>query len=170
MSGWKVRFEDLDRANQPVEAFDCGNAVLTRYLRTQAGQDVRRHIAACVVALDGETGAVAGYYTLSASRVDRNGLPDELVKKLPRHEHLPAALLGRLAVDVAYQGKGLGGALLMDAAEAVIASPVAAWAMIVDPIDNAAAVFYGKYGFQKLETDGTRMFIPMKTLAKALSQ
>lgn len=169
MSGLKVRFEDFDRATQPVEAFECGNDILTRYLGTQASQDIRRHIAKCVVAIDTATGAVAGYYTLSASRVDRSGLPAELVKKLPRHEHLPAVLLGRLAVDVAYQCNGLGGALLMAAAAAIVASPVAAYALIVDPIDDAASTFYRKHGFQRLQADGVRMFIPMKTLAQALS-
>lgn len=169
MSGLKVRFEDLDRAIQPIEAFDCGNEILTRYLATQASQDVKRFIAKCVVAIDARAGAVVGYYTLSASRVDRACLPDELVKKLPRHEHLPAALLGRLAVDVTYQGNGLGSALLMVAAAAIIASPVAAYAMIVDPIDDAASAFYRKHGFLRLQTNSGRMFIPMKTLAQALS-
>lgn len=169
MSGLRIRFEALDRATQPIAAFDCGNDVLTRYLRTQASQDVKRHIATCVVAIDIATGAVVGYYTLSASRVDSAGLPAELMKKLPRYEHLPAALLGRLAVDARYQGNGVGGALLMAAAAAIIASPVAAYAMIVDPIDDAAAAFYDKHGFRRLQTEGKRMFIPMKTLAQALS-
>lgn len=169
MSGVRVRFEEFDRASQPFGAFDCGNDILTRYLATQASQDVRRHIAKCVVAIDTTTGAIAGYYTLSAARVDRSTLPAELVKKLPRHEHLPAVLLGRLAVDVTCQGNGVGGALLMAAAAAISVSPVAAYAMIVDPIDDAAAAFYRKHGFQRLQTGGVRMFIPMKTLIQALS-
>lgn len=169
MSGLRLRFEAFDRENHAVGTFDCGNEQLTRYLRMQASQDIKRGIASCVVAVDVATGAVAGYYTLSANRVDRTGLPAELTRKLPRHEHLPAALLGRLAVDVSCQGHGVGSALLMAAAAAVLTSPVAAWAMIVDPIDDAAAAFYGKLGFQRLQAGGTRMFLPMSTLAKALS-
>lgn len=169
MSGLKLRFEAFDREAHAVGVFDCGNEVLTRYLRTQASQDVKRGIASCVVAVDVATGAVAGYYTLSANRVDRTGLPAELTRKLPRYEHLPAALLGRLAVAVTYQGHGVGSALLMAAAAAILISPVAAWAMIVDPIDDAATAFYDKLGFQRLQAGGARMFLPMKTLAEALS-
>ncbi len=169
MSGLKLRFEDLGASEQPLVAFDCGNEALTRYLKAMAGQDVKRLVTKCVVAVDTRARAVAGYYTLSASRVDRAVLPAQLLKKLPRHEHLPAALLGRLGVDVTYRGKGLGGVLLMAAVAAIVSSPVAAYAMIVDSMDAAAASFYRKHGFQLLQTTGDRMFIPMKTMALALS-
>ena len=46
--------------------FPCGQKSLDRYFRTQVTQDIRRRVAACFVAVDAGSGAVAAYYTLAA--------------------------------------------------------------------------------------------------------
>ncbi|HEV7820450.1 MAG TPA: GNAT family N-acetyltransferase, partial [Burkholderiales bacterium] len=81
------------------QTFSCGAEPLDRYLQTQATQDVRRHIANCFVASPVESNVVAGYYTLSAASIPVADLPEEQTRKLPRTPVLPAALIGRLAVD-----------------------------------------------------------------------
>src|SRR5438309_8913779 len=96
--------------------FSCGNATLDRYLKEQAGQDLRRACATpfILASKPGET-AILGYYTLSSYGIDTGELPAGVAKKLPRYPLIPATLLGRLAIDLRYQGQGVGELLLMDA-------------------------------------------------------
>ena len=79
-------------------AFSCGAPELDRYIRRFASQDVKRDIARVFVALDRESGAVAGYYGLSAASFRRDTLPADIARRLP-HYPVPAVLLDRLAVD-----------------------------------------------------------------------
>jgi GNAT superfamily N-acetyltransferase len=65
--------------------------------------------------VDQNSATVAGYYTLANTSIVIGELPTEIAKKLPKYERAPAVLLGRLAVDKNYQGKGLGIILLFDA-------------------------------------------------------
>jgi predicted GNAT family N-acyltransferase len=97
------------------ENFKCGKEMLDNYLHFQAKQDVKRKLTACFILSSNEI-TVKGYYTLSNTSVNREFLPDGIIKKLPPlYKHLPATLLGRLAVDINYKGQGLGTNLLMDA-------------------------------------------------------
>ena len=96
--------------------FSCGIEALDRYFKQQAGQESRRHAASCFVGVHATDGAIGGYYTLSATSVLLEDLQDHLRRKLPRYPDVPAALLGRLAVDdVRHRGQGLGKLLLYDA-------------------------------------------------------
>ena len=96
------------------EIFTCGKDILDNYLRLQAKQDVKRKLTACFILPENEV-TVKGYYTLSNTSVNRDFLPESIIKKLPpSYKHLPATLLGRLAVDVNYKGQGLGSNLLME--------------------------------------------------------
>jgi hypothetical protein len=105
-------------------AFSCGIDVLDRYLHTQAGQDMRRRISNCFVAIPPNSAIIAGYYTLAAASIPLTDLPPEVTKRLPRYPVVPAALVGRLAVDRQYRGRALGAALLFDAIQrAMRASP-----------------------------------------------
>jgi len=112
---------------------------LNRYLREQVTQDIRRRVAACFVALaDGQR--IVGYYTLASASLLLADLPASTGKKLPRYPTVPAVRMGRLAVDRAFKGQGLGGALLADALDRATRSEIAAFALIVDAKDE---VFLG---------------------------
>jgi GNAT superfamily N-acetyltransferase len=161
------RIEPLSPSHNRA-AFACGNEALDRYLHAQAGQDVLRKIAAVFVLNDTEANVVAGYYTLSATAIAPTDLPAEMTKKLPRYPALPAVLLGRLAVDMGYRSRRFGELLLLDAlrrAEAHSAE-VAAMAVVVDAIDDAARSFYERYGFERFEDEPYRLFLPMTTIAR----
>ena len=146
--------------------FSCWSVPLDRYLREQASQDVKRLVAGCFVALD-EARAIAGYYTLSAASVPAIELPDAMLKRLPRHPVLPAALVGRLAVDLQHRGMGLGSALLADAAKRVLSGELTAFAMIVDAKDAQAASFYARLGFMPFASRKNSYFMPLASMAKA---
>jgi GNAT superfamily N-acetyltransferase len=94
--------------------FSCGEPALDAYLARQATQDIRRRIARVFVLVGDTPARVQGYYTLSAADFEKAELPPDMAKRLP-HYPVPAAMLGRLAIDQSCQGHGLGETLLMDA-------------------------------------------------------
>jgi GNAT superfamily N-acetyltransferase len=56
-------------------------------------------------------------------RLSLADLPPNLGKKLPRYPSVSAVRMGRLAVDQAFKGQGLGGALLADALTLAATAP-----------------------------------------------
>lgn len=157
-------------AGHDRSTFDCGVQPLNHYFQTQVSQDVRRNVAHCFVVVDALTGQIAAYYTLAASSCLLAELPTVLVKKLPRSPTVPAALIGRLAVDTRYQGKRLGAALLGDAVERVLRSGPAVYALIVDAKDERAAAFYRKFGFIAFDDSPLRLFLPVSVAQQSLTQ
>ncbi|MBZ5617678.1 MAG: GNAT family N-acetyltransferase [Acidobacteriia bacterium] len=148
--------------------FLCGNASLDRYLKEQAGQDLRRACAIpFVLAPRRGDPSILGYYTLSSYGVDIGELPVEVAKRLPRYPLIPATLLGRLAVDRRHQGQGIGEFLLMDALHRALvqSAVVAAAVVVVDAIDAGAAEFYRHFGFVAFPSIAGRLFLPMKAAA-----
>lgn len=147
-------------------SFTCEEPSLENYLRRQAGQDIRRQVAACFV-LEADGGLIKGYYTLSSCSVDRNLIPVKLRKKLP-YQNLPVTLLGRLARDSKFKGQGVGELLLTDALLRALqaSSTIASWAVVTDPLNEKAKEFYGSFGFIPLESG--RMFLPMETIKASL--
>ncbi len=143
--------------------FNSGSEPLDRYLREQVTQDVRRRIAACFVALaDGQ--GITGYYTLASASLLLADLPASSGKKLPRYPTVPAVRMGRLAVDLAFKGHGLGGALLADALTRAARSEIAAYALMVDAKDETAAAFYRHHGFIALPDATRTLFLPLATV------
>jgi GNAT superfamily N-acetyltransferase len=149
-------------------AFTCGEPELDAYLQRQATQDVRRRVARVFVAVGETPERIAGYYSLSATSVEKSELPPPLAKRLP-HYPVPAALLGRLAVDRAYQGRRFGETLLLDAVRRVIraGSSLAVYAMVVDAKNERAEKFYARYGFIPFASEPRRLFLPLATFEKA---
>lgn len=148
--------------------FNCGKKLLDDYLHTQAKQDIKRRLSACFI-LSGDGYSVRGYYTLSSTSINRELLPEPIIKRLPpSYRNLPATLLGRLAVDSNHKGQRLGELLLLDALKRsyeVSLSSVGSMAIIVDPLDEEAVRFYKKYGFILLPDSG-KMFITMDTVSE----
>lgn len=150
------------------EDFSCGNVSLNRYLKEQAGQDLRRACATSFVLAPKRCDAsILGYYTLSSYGIDVGELPSDMAKKLPRYPLIPATLLGRLAVDRRYQGQRVGEFLLMDALHRALVQSfeIAAAAVVVDVIDEGAARFYRHFGFVAFPSITGRLFLPIKAVA-----
>ena len=145
--------------------FLCGVEALDNYLKKQARQDVKKRVAAVfVLTPDGKT--VGGYYSLSQFSVDLGMLPQDIAKRLPRYPVMPATLIGRLAVNTAFRGQGLGELLLLDALHRslTLSQQIASAAVIVDAKDERAMSFYRKYGFLELPSIASRLFLPMATV------
>lgn len=140
--------------------FHCGVAALDTYFHRQVSQDVRRRITSCFVALDAQ-GTIAGFYTLASTSVLLTDLPQAMVKKMPRYPTVPAVRMGRLAIGAAFQGAGLGGALLANALQRACRAEIAAFALVVDAKDAQAAQFYAHHGFIALPNSTLTMLMPL---------
>lgn len=164
-TGAPYRIEPLDDRHDRA-AFSCGVEPLDRYLRAQAGQDRRRRIAYCFVAVSQSDRAIGGYYTLSATGIALADLPADLTKRLPRYPIVPATLMGRIAVDERHRGRRLGELLLFDAFSRTLRSEIATFAFVVDAKDDSARAFYERYRFLSLQGAGRRLFLPVAEIAK----
>jgi len=146
--------------------FSCGKNLLDNYFWKQAKQDVKRKLSACFIKVE-EKDKISGYYTLSSSSISNDLVPESFKNKLPKsYLSIPVILLGRLAIDKSFQGKGIGKYLLIDSLKRCYytSKSIGAFAVIVDPLDIEAERFYEKYGFIKLPESG-KMFLPMKTIS-----
>ena len=154
-------------AEHDRETFCCGEEALDRYFKTQATQDIRRRIANCFIAVEALTGQVAAYYTIATAGIPFVDLPAEESKRLPRYPSLPAVRIGRLAVEKRFQGRGLGGALLMDAERRTLQAPPAVYALIVDAKNDQAVAFYQRFGFRTFASQPRMLFLSVATAQKA---
>jgi ribosomal protein S18 acetylase RimI-like enzyme len=169
MTSAAFRFEPL-AGQHDRESFCCGEDALDRYLQERATQDIRRKIANCFVAVEIATGRVAAYYTLSAESIALGDLPPEVIKRLPRYPTVPAVRIGRLAVDEKFRRRGLGAAILMDAAQRTMHGPVAAFAMLVDAKNDEGVAFYRHNEFRALGSRPRTLFLPIATIRQSHHQ
>lgn len=78
---------------------------------------------------------------------------------------MPVARVGRLAVDTAFHGQKLAGALLADAAIRAKRSEVAVFALVVDAKDGAAEAFYRHDGFERFGIEARQLILSLKHFA-----
>lgn len=150
-----------DRSN-----FDCGVGLLNEWFRQTANQHQRKNLSRTYVAiLPDDPRMVVGYYALAATSVETDGMPSR--QRLPRN--VSAVLLARLAVDKRYMGQGLGEFLLAHALDTVVttAAAVGVQCVVVDALDDNAAGFYRKYGFQPFTSAPLRLVLPTATIMAA---
>jgi GNAT superfamily N-acetyltransferase len=152
--------------------FSCGIDSLDRYLRSQAGQDVRRRANGVFILVAVEAvETVLGYYTLCAASLLQVDVPAEARKHIPRYPLVSATLIGRLAVSQTRQGDGLGSLLLADAVQRAYASAetVGSSMLVVDALNERAAAFYESFGFQPLP-ESRRLVLPMRSIEEMLAR
>ena len=155
----------------------CGDPEYDLFLQRYAGKNQDRlFVGTTYAALDGAR--VVGYVTVAVGQIDRDDIPDETQRGLPRYR-LPVLRLARMAVDEAFQGRGLGRRLAAYAFAVALQVRAAAGCIgvVVDALPNRVG-FYADLGFLELElTSGqspirprpVAMFLPLASVAAALS-
>jgi GNAT superfamily N-acetyltransferase len=103
-------------AEHDLEQFSSGTPPLDEWLKRRARQNEAGGASRTYVIADGRR--IVGYYSLAAGSVLHTAATGRVRRNMP--DPVPAALLGRLAIDKAWQGRGLGSALLRDAVLRVI--------------------------------------------------
>lgn len=146
-----------------VDGFDCGypelNHFLVKYaLINQKANSSQTYVSCC-------RRTVAGYYTLAVGSVVFQEAPARISRGLARHS-IPVMILARLAVDLAFQGQGLGRALLRDSLlRTVQAADIAGIrALLVHAKDDAARKWYLSWDFEPSPTDPLHLFLLLKDL------
>jgi GNAT superfamily N-acetyltransferase len=141
-----------------VIGFDSGVAALDDWLKRRARANQAGGAARVYVAADDDH-RVAAYYALAAGAILLSEAPGRLRRNMP--DPIPMALLGRLAIDRAHQGKGLGAALLKDAVLRITEASaiVGMRGILVHAISDGAKLFYERHGF--LASPGNPMTLVM---------
>jgi GNAT superfamily N-acetyltransferase len=167
--------ERFDPDRHDGSRFACGNPELDAYIRGRVERDELDHTAAAYVLVDPAEPAAArrviGYFTLNSF-----ALPKRQARRRDRQHHLgaydpvPAVLIGRLALDAAFQGQGLGSVLLVAALTRVLAvrEQLGVAVVVVHAIDDAAAAFYEHQGFVRFRDEPNHLYLPLATFETGL--
>ncbi len=164
----KLRLEKLT-PQHIVTGFDCGSEALNRFLHRFALSNQQANASQTYLALADD--AVIGFYTLVVGEVSFEGAPTRLKKGLARHP-VPIMLIARLAVSVAWHGRGVGAGLLKDAMLRTLnAADIAGIrALAVHAKDDTARAFYEHFEFLPSPSDPLHLFVLIKDLVRAVAR
>lgn len=145
-----------------LDSFSSGYQALDEWLKRRAKANQQSGASRTyVVESDGR---VVGYYALAAGSAVAAEAPGKIKRNMP--DPIPVMVLGRLAIDLEWQGRGLGADLLRDA---VLRTRAAAEiggirAIMVHAIDERAAAFYARWGFLASTHRPLTYFLPLQSL------
>ena len=144
-------------ASHDISQFSSGVPTLDAWLRGKARLNEARGGARTYVTCDGDR--VAGFYSLAASSVERRRLSSRVGRNMP--DPVPVILLGQLAVDETWRGRGLGSDLLIDAVKRSLAAGgvVGTRAVVVQAVDERARAFYERFGFRPFSAHEPLMLV-----------
>ena len=149
-----------------VSRFDCGEPALDDWLKNRARKGEGR-FARTYVVCDGE--GVVAYFCIAVGSVERASAPKKLQRNAP--DPLPVSIIGRLAVDKTYSGKGLGPDMLQDAFRRIasVSEIVGISAVLVHAKNDKARSFYLKNAeFLEYPAESRMLFLPIDTLIRSL--
>jgi GNAT superfamily N-acetyltransferase len=135
----------LLRPDDNLLGFDCGVFELSDWLIRRALNNHNSSASKTYVVEHGSV--VVAFYCLAAGSLEHANAPGSMRRNMP--DPLPVVVMGRLAIDVKFQGKGIGSKLLLDAIErtSALSTQIGIRAILVHAKDDAAAAFYKHLGF-----------------------
>ena len=148
--------------------FECGIATLDDWLKRRARANHATGASRCYVATTGDR--VIGYYALGAGAVGVKTAPGKFRRNMP--DPVPVIVLGRLAIDKSWQGRGLGRALVRDAGLRVVqaSTMIGARGMLVHAMTDEARSFYIALGFAPSPLDPMTLMVTVDDLRRAASE
>jgi GNAT superfamily N-acetyltransferase len=163
------------RAPEPISGdhdlsnFDSGEPALDDWLRRRAIHNEASGGSRTYVVCEGSTPRVVAYYCLAAGGVASASSPGKIRRNMP--DPIPVMVIGRLAVDKAFQGHGLGHGLLRDAVLRTLqaTSIVGIRAILVHAISDDAKAFYERCGFRPSPLDQKTLMIPVAEAESSLT-
>ena len=149
-----------------VADFASGVASLDDWLKRRARANQSSGASRTYVVCDGDR--VVGYYALASGGITVQDVPGRFKRNMP--DPIPVVVLARLAVDSAYQGRGLGRALFRDSAQRVVyaADAIGIRGVVVHAISEQAKAFYLALGFDPSPRDPTTLMVTLPDLRAAL--
>lgn len=157
-----IRAPESLTSEHNIADFCCQAPGLNDWLKKKALRNHSTGISRIYVVCDENTNRVIGYYYLSSGSVQRNTVPGAYRRNAP--DSVPVIVLGRLAVDASWEGKGLGAGLLKDALYRTqnIASQVGVRAVVVHALSEEVKDFYTRFGFEPSPVDSLTLLFPVK--------
>lgn len=151
-----------------VSDFSCGKPMLDRWLKTRALSNQEKGFTAVMVVH--ENTRVVGYYGLAPTAIVPGRLPRSIRTGQPP-DPVPCLLLGQLATDEGWKGKGIGTGLVSHALHRCVAaaSLVGGRALIVNAVDAEAAAFWTRRGFIVSKDDPLVLFRSIADIAASIS-
>ncbi len=150
-------------------AFDCGDDALNQFLHRHARQSHEKGGAKTYLAISENDQKILGFYSLSPASISYDRTPTVIKQGLARYD-VPVFRLGRLAVDVSVQGKGLGGQLLLAAGRRslLVAAQAGGVALLIDAKNEQVATWYTSLGAMPLIDSPLTLLLSFKTIHAAL--
>lgn len=159
--------EPLAARHDLSQFFNGIHPSLDLWLRERARASEGLSARTYVVCTADEPDRVVGFFSIAAAVEQRNALPSAKMRRgMP--DHVPLLLIGRLAVDAAWRGRGLGSALLVDALRRCLtASDIAgARGVVAHAIDELAVGFYERHGFVRSPLGERVMLMSIEVVRK----
>ena len=155
-------------ASHRLASFDCGKPSLNDWLRRHARQAQASGSAKTYVVTEGDHEAV-GYFSLTVGQIDTIEAPDRVRKGMGRYP-IPMVIVARLAVSHQHQGQGIGVGMLQDAIRRAlpIAEQAGVRALLTDPLDEDAARFYLRFGFEPSPVREQQLLLLLKDARRLL--
>jgi len=159
--------EKLSTAHD-LSHFQCGEPELDGWLQRRALQNEESGASRTYVVCAGRQ--VVGYYALAAGAVVHANAPGRVRRNTPNP--VPVMVIGRLAIDLRFQGYGIGSALLRDAVlrTAQAAEIAGIRAILVHAISESAKQFYERSGFIPSPIDPMTLMITVAEAVNALTE
>lgn len=150
-----------------VSQFSCGKPSLDHWLKTRALSNQRKGFT--VVMVVHEAGRVVGYYGLAPTAVVPSTLPRSVRTGQPP-DPVPCLLLGQLATDTAWAGRGVASGLLKHALRRCVeaARLVGGRAVLVNAVDAEAARWWRARGFVPTKDDALLLFRSVADIAASV--
>jgi predicted N-acetyltransferase YhbS len=150
-----------------LDEFDCGKGGLNDWLVRHARQSQSSGSAKTYVVTDEQR--VVGYFSLTVGQIDTLEAPVRVRKGMGGYP-IPVVILARLAVDQRMHGQGIGVGLLQEAIRRTVAISEQAGvrAMLTHPIDEEAAHFYQRFGFEASPVREQQLLLLLKDARKLL--
>jgi GNAT superfamily N-acetyltransferase len=157
----------LDAKHQ-LQGFDCGRPALNDWLVRHALQAQASGSAKTFVVTEFER--IVGYFSLTVGQADALEVPARVAKGMGSFP-IPVVVLARLAVAVQNQGQGIGVGLLQEAIVRTlrIADEAGVRALLTHPLDDAAARFYQRFGFETSPIREQQCLLLLKDARKLLT-
>jgi len=143
-------------AEDDTAGFDCGRDALNHWFRRHAWRNQQSDVSRTSVVCDAATGSVAGYVSLSAAQIERAWLPKPQQRNRP--DPVPAILLGQLAVDQRWQGRGVARSLMSFALTTAVrlSKEIGCLCVMTHPLDDDVRALSRSFGFEDLPFDPAR--------------
>lgn len=153
-----MHFELLDKHHNR-KGFDCGNQAINDYFHKMANQHAKKGIARTHLLMNGQV--IVGFYTLSNTIIENT---DKEIGSYPNK--IPAILIGRMGVDLSYQGKGMSEVLLSHAIGKIkkLSFETGIAFIVIEAKTHKLADYYQGFGFEPFPNSPLRLFLAVNEI------